>query len=62
MISSFCSADKPQCVNVDFGANGVLISNTDVQHKQIFATYDEWEAFIKGVKAGEFDATVGIPV
>lgn len=55
MISSFCHWDEPQCINVEFDEDGISINNTDTPFKHVFATRDEWDAFIKGVKAGEFD-------
>lgn len=56
IISSFCAADKPQCIEVeDDGDHGVVIRNTDNAAQYLYATWAEWEAFIAGVKAGDFD-------
>lgn len=56
IISSFCAADKPQCLEVeDDGDHGVVIRNTDNAAQYVYATWSEWDAFVVGVKAGEFD-------
>jgi hypothetical protein len=55
IISSYCSADRPQCVSVEADGTGVIIRNTDQPARWTHATWDEWDAFIAGVKNGEFD-------
>lgn len=58
VISSFCSADEGQCVEVE-AVNG-LIRVTDskddssVQDTLVF-TREEWDVFIAGAKDGQFD-------
>jgi hypothetical protein len=57
VISSFCSADKPQCVEVEALGNGDVFV-TDSKHPDaegVLFTRAEWVAFVEGVKAGEFD-------
>jgi hypothetical protein len=55
--SSLCKADSPMCVEVA-GLDTDLVS---VRHSKgpslHFVTFDreEWQAFIDGVKRGEFD-------
>lgn len=55
--SSFCKADSPMCVEVkkieDLGT--VVVRNNRNPGDQLDFTDEEWDAFIKGVKAGEFD-------
>jgi hypothetical protein len=62
IISSFCSADQPQCVEVEYSDkwnSGYPILVTDSKSEgdpvALHFNRDEWEAFINGVKAGEFD-------
>ena len=55
ITSSYCSADKPQCVAVEPTDGGVVIRNTDEPSRWVFATWAEWDAFTSGVKDGEFD-------
>lgn len=53
--SSYC--DTSACVDVAFvdgEHSGVLIRNSRIA-PAISATREEWEAFVAGVKAGEFD-------
>lgn len=53
--SSFCWADTPMCAEVaDLDKPLVWIRSTVTERKASF-TRDEWQAFIDGVKAGEFD-------
>lgn len=58
--SSFCSADKPQCVEVFVDRHGGASvrdsKNPDKEPLEFNA--DEWSAFVAGVKAGEFDQAV----
>jgi hypothetical protein len=57
--SSFCSADKPQCVEVkltDSGEAELRDSKLGPLFSPVLSfTAGEWEAFVAGVKAGEFD-------
>jgi hypothetical protein len=60
VISSFCSADKPQCVEVEALGNGDVFV-TDSKGSEFHGlqfTRAEWEAFIAGAKQGEFDYSV----
>lgn len=44
------------CVGVKQTDDGVLVRSTkDPQKKTLSFTKDEWEAFVAGVKNGEFD-------
>ena len=55
--SSFCSADQPSCVEVSLSQGTVhpKIHVRDAGRSAVAFTPQEWEAFIAGVKAGEFD-------
>ncbi len=54
-ISSFCNYGD--CVEVGAAPDGVVLvrDSKDVDRRMLSFTRDEWEAFVKGVKAGEFD-------
>lgn len=53
IISSFCSGGA--CVKVTFLPSGaVVVSNTNASGGVAF-TPEEWDAFVAGTKAGEFD-------
>jgi hypothetical protein len=56
--SSFTNAPKPYptCVEVSISNDDVLIRNSSsLNQGTIKYTLEEWDAFIKGVKNGEFD-------
>lgn len=56
--SSFCAADKPQCVEARPTSNGgveVRDSKLGDQSPVLTFTADEWAAFTAGVKEREFD-------
>lgn len=57
MKSSFC--ESGQCVEVDVlhidGERRAMVRNSGFAHFTSIFGREEWEAFIKGVKAGEFD-------
>jgi len=58
--SSYCAADKPQCVEVRLTAKNtveVRDSKWTGTGTGPFLTFTrtEWDAFTNGVKAGEFD-------
>jgi hypothetical protein len=56
--SSFCNADSVtgNCVEVSpIGDGGALVRNTHRPNEVCAFTSQEWEAFLAGVKAGEFD-------
>ena len=43
------------CVEVAVKPEGVAVRNSNDETKNtVFFTHDEWSAFIKGAKAGEF--------
>jgi hypothetical protein len=45
-----------RCVNVAMTSDGVAVRDTkDPDKTTLFFRKDEWEAFIKGVKDGQFD-------
>jgi hypothetical protein len=51
--SSFCSDSA--CVEVAFGADVVAVRDgKDPEQGTLRFTHDEWAAFVRGVKAGEF--------
>ena len=54
--SSRCKWDQPQCVEVSRHAEGVQVR--DSKHPGVAPLWfypHEWQAFIDGVNAGEFD-------
>lgn len=54
--SSFCKADQPMCAEVTKHTNGgSSIRNSKNPEASVFFDEDEWQVFIAGVKAGEFD-------
>jgi hypothetical protein len=55
--SSFCMPKhQPPCVAVAIGKDVVAVRDTkDRDSATLQYTHEEWDAFIKGVKAGEFD-------
>lgn len=60
--SSFCNADKPQCVEVmrrDYDEGLTLIYVRDSKQNptgdMLGFTPEEWKSFVMAVKAGEFD-------
>lgn len=63
VISSFCAADKPQCVEVEatnrgVGNDWIVVTDskdTSDERRELVFTPAEWDAFVAGVKAGEFD-------
>lgn len=61
VISSFCSADQPQCVEAEAQADGYIRvtdskdQTSDHRAVALVFTKDEWDAFVAGVKNGEFD-------
>lgn len=54
-IKSSFSGPRGRCVGVHMSSNGVEVVNTKRKQPIVHFTYDEWSAFIKGVRAGEFD-------
>jgi hypothetical protein len=54
--SSFSGASNPACVEVGFVTSAVLMRDSKDQDGPVLRfTVAEWEAFLAGVKAGEFD-------
>lgn len=57
-IKSSFSQDMPgvKCVDVSIGDDDVLVTNFSIKSSAVVVcSHDEWGAFIKGVKEGEFD-------
>ncbi|RTL64474.1 MAG: DUF397 domain-containing protein [Pseudonocardiaceae bacterium] len=53
-ISSFCSLGD--CVEVGQAPDGtVLVRDSKTREFELQFSHEEWVAFLKGVKAGEFD-------
>ena len=54
--SSYCAADKPQCVEVRLspGSSWVRVRDSKNPDDELLFTQGEWSAFVAGVKAGEF--------
>lgn len=54
--STFSGADNPACVEVGFVTAEVLLRDSKHQDGPVLRfTTDEWDAFLAGVKAGQFD-------
>lgn len=54
--SSFC--DSASCVEVSFDDDEVLVSDSKNAFGPVLRfTHQEWDAFVAGAKAGEFDGT-----
>lgn len=51
--SSFCARDQPMCVEVSDAGDKIWLK--DSEGDLVSYSYDEFDAFLKGVKAGEFD-------
>lgn len=61
VISSFCSADQPSCVEVEYRqVTGTIRVSDTKNHARggLYFTREEWDAFVAGVKNGEFDYDV----
>lgn len=55
-ISSMCGSCNCNCVGVSFTGGEILVTNTTTTDAPVAKfTQDEWNAFIAGVKNGEFD-------
>ena len=55
VVSGWCG-NRPRCVQVARKAEGVAVRDSKDPSKQtLFFTHDEWDAFVKGVKSGEFE-------
>lgn len=52
--SSFC-ANCANCVGVSIEADAVYVTNTTTPGVVTTFTHAEWQAFVAGVKQGEFD-------
>lgn len=49
-------APHQRCVDVSIGEDNVLVTNLSVKDSPIVSfSHDEWDAFIKGVRNGEFE-------
>jgi len=56
--SGWCKKRGP-CVSIARTEHGVAIRDTkDASKATQFYTHEEWDAFVNGVKAGEFDTKV----
>lgn len=54
--SSRCSADSPQCVEVRHtDGNYVEVRNSGTNSVVNTFSVDEWNTFLDGVRAGDFD-------
>lgn len=56
MISSFCGASA--CVNVEMNGMFIELWETGRRNSALFYSQEEWDAFVLGIKAGEFDLNV----
>jgi hypothetical protein len=56
--SGWCG-NRPKCVKVALKPEGVAVRDSkDPSKATLFFDHGEWDAFVKGVKAGEFDRRV----
>lgn len=54
-VSGWCG-NRPKCVKVAVTKNGVAIRDSkDSSRVTLAFTNEEWDAFVKGVKDGQFD-------
>jgi hypothetical protein len=53
--SSFCKTDPDMCVEVGGLDTQLITVRSSVRVGAVMFTRDEWEVFLKGAKAGEFD-------
>ena len=53
--SPIFKAADPRCVGVSITADDVLVINTKDDRKTLKFTHQEWDAFLRGVRNGEFD-------
>ncbi len=54
-VSGWCG-NRPKCVEVAVMRDGVAVRDTkDPGKAALVFTPDEWDAFTKGVKSGQFD-------
>jgi hypothetical protein len=56
--SSFSKNNPQTCVTVAVKKEGVALRDSkNVTKETLFFSHDEWNAFLKGAKSGEFDKT-----
>jgi len=54
--ASYSGTTRTLCVEVAIRADAVAVRDSkDASSNLLFFSPDEWRAFVKGVKAGEFD-------
>lgn len=53
MRSSYCNFGD--CVEVEDAGHGQIIMRDTKSGEELTFTHEEWEAFLLGAKAGEFD-------
>jgi hypothetical protein len=58
--STFCTADG--CAEVTRTADGVQMRSSTCEEVIVTYTLEEWNAFIEGAKAGEFDFVIVSPI
>lgn len=51
--ASYCGAGT--CVEAHIGSDTVLVRDSKQPERELAFDHDEWQAFVAGVKAGEFD-------
>lgn len=49
---------KGKCVEVKYVDGSILVRHSVLTDTQIQFSISEWEAFLEGVKAGEFDLVI----
>jgi hypothetical protein len=52
--SSFCQASE--CAEIAVRDGEILVRSSREPEREVRLTTDEWQAFVKGIQAGEFPA------
>ncbi|MEU8006468.1 DUF397 domain-containing protein [Catellatospora sp. NPDC049111] len=52
-IGSFC--DTAACVEIGIGPDEVLVRRARSESPVVMFTHEEWSAFLRSARAGEFD-------
>jgi len=54
--SGWCFPWESECVEVAIKKDVIAVRNSNAKHNKLFFTPKEWDAFVKGVKDGQFEA------
>jgi hypothetical protein len=55
-LKSSFSAESANCVEVSFTPNAVLVRDSRNEDVVVAVTHDDWNAFVNGVHANEFES------